>query len=146
MKLILQQDVRHLGLMGDVVKVRPGYGRNFLIPRGLAVIADERNVRRLEHQKQMAQSRADKERAKAEELAQQISANPVSLIREAGEDEKLFGSVTNRDIADALASVGIEVDRRRINMPTPIKTLGRFEVTVDVGRGVKANVVVFVQL
>jgi large subunit ribosomal protein L9 len=145
MKVILQKDVDNLGQLGDVVKVRDGYGRNFLIPRGMAVIADERNVRRLEHQKRIAQAKASKEKAKSEALAALIVAEPISLTREAGEDERLYGSVTNRDIAELLAEKGIEVDRRRIVIDSPIKTLGRFEVAIKLPRGVKASLVVFVQ-
>jgi large subunit ribosomal protein L9 len=145
MKVILQKDVNNLGQLGDVVRVRDGYGRNFLIPRGMAVIADERNVRRLEHQKRIAQAKASKEKAKSEALAALIVAEPISLTREAGEDERLYGSVTNRDIAELLAEKGIEVDRRRIVIDSPIKTLGRFEVAIKLPRGVKASLVVFVQ-
>ena len=145
MKVILQQDVANLGEMGQIVRVKDGYGRNFLIPRGFAVIADERNVRRLNHQQSIAQAKAAKEMAVAEELAKKISDTHVSITREAGEDEKLFGAVTNRDIAEGLAAAGVEVDRRKIELSEPVKSLGRFEVKVGLSRGVKATVVVFVQ-
>ena len=145
MKVILQHDVKHLGQMGDLVKVKDGYGRNFLIPRGMAVIADERNQRRLKHQTDMAEAKSAKERAVSEALAKQVEENPISIIRESGEDDKLFGAVTNRDIAEALAAKGIELDRRKIHLEEPIKTLGRFEVVASLDRGVKANIIVFVQ-
>jgi len=145
MKVILQQDLANLGEMGQIVKVKDGYGRNFLIPRGIAIIADERNVRRLKHQQSIAQAKAAKETAAAEEIAKKISDTQISITREAGEDDKLFGAVTNRDIAESLNQAGIEVDRRKIELSEPIKSLGRFEVNVGLTRGVKATVVVFVQ-
>ena len=145
MKVILQQDVANLGDMGQIVRVKDGYGRNFLIPRGFAVIADERNVRRLNHQQSIAQAKAAKETEAAEAIAKQISETQISITREAGEDDKLFGAVTNRDIADSLKEAGIEVDRRKIELSEPIKSLGRFEVSIGLNRGVKATVVVFVQ-
>ena len=145
MKVILQQDVKNLGLMGDMVKVKDGYGRNFLIPRGMAVIADERNQRRLKHQTEMAEFKAAKERSVSEALAKQIEDNPISIVRESGEDDKLFGAVTNRDIAESLSEKGITLDRRKIHLDEPIKSLGRFEVVASLDRGVKAKIIVFVQ-
>ena len=145
MKVILQQDVANLGEMGQIVRVKDGYGRNYLLPRGFAVIADERNVRRLKHQQGIAQAKAAKETEAAEAIAKQISETQISITREAGEDDKLFGAVTNRDIAEGLAASGIEVDRRKIELSEPIKALGRFEINISLSRGVKATVVVFVQ-
>ncbi len=146
MKVILQKDTKNLGLMGDIVKVKDGYGRNYLIPRGLAVIADERNVRHLNHQKAIAQAKALKETDAAKAVAAQIAETQLTITREAGEeDDKLFGAVTNRDIAEALAEKGVEVDRRRIHLAEPIKSLGRFEVEISLNRGIKATVIVFVQ-
>lgn len=146
MKVILQQDVKKLGEMGQVVRVKDGYGRNYLIPRGLAVVADERNVRHLEHQQRMAQAKAAKELAKSQALADKIKETQITITREAGEeDDKLFGSVTNRDIAEALAAEGIELDRRKIRLSDQIKTLGRHEVEAVLDRGVKATITVFVQ-
>jgi large subunit ribosomal protein L9 len=104
MKVILQKDVPHLGVIGDLVKVKDGYGRNYLLPRGLAVLANESNTRQLNHQKRVAQTLAAKQLAAAEAAAKTISSTPVAFKLEAGEDEKLFGSVTSRDIAEALAA------------------------------------------
>jgi large subunit ribosomal protein L9 len=145
MKVILQKDVEHLGQIGQIVRVKDGFGRNYLIPRGMAVVADERNVRRLNHQTRIAQAKAKKELGVAQELAQKILDTQVSVTREAGEDDKLFGAVTKRDIADGLKELGVEVDRRRIQLAEPIKSLGRFEVEISLDRGVKAMVIVFVQ-
>jgi large subunit ribosomal protein L9 len=144
MLVILQQDVPKLGHVGAIVKVRDGYGRNFLVPRGLAVIADERNVHRLEHQKRMAAAKAAKELAKAQALADQLVANAVTIRRQAGEDGKLFGAVTNRDVAEAFTADGFELDRRAIQLEEPIKTLGMFNIPVKLDRGIQATIKVYV--
>ncbi len=144
MIVILQQDVPKLGNVGDIVKVRDGFGRNFLVPRGLAVIADERNVRRLEHQKRMAAAKAAKELAKAQALADQLVANAVTIRRQAGEDGKLFGAVTNRDVAEAFSADGFELDRRSIQLEEPIKNLGKFNIPVKLDRGIQATIKVYV--
>ena len=144
MLVILQQDVPKLGHVGDIVKVRDGYGRNFLVPRGLGVIADERNVRRLEHQKRMAAAKATKELAKAQELADQLVANAVTIRRKAGEDGKIFGAVTNRDVAEAFSADGFTLDRRAIQLEDPIKTLGMFNIPVKLDRGIQAPIKVYV--
>jgi len=108
MKVILQEDVANLGATGDVVEVADGYGRNFLLPRSLAVLADERNRRRLDHQKRLAAARQAKIVASARDLAGRISGTAVSIKRQAADDDKkIFGSVTNQDIAEALAAQGV---------------------------------------
>ncbi len=106
MKVILQSNVPNLGELGDVVEVKDGYGRNYLIPRGLALLADERNVRRLEHQKRLIAHKKSKLIARSKEMAGRLAETPISIKRQAGEEGKLFGAVTNRDIADALAAEG----------------------------------------
>ena len=130
MKLILREDVPNLGRGGEVVEVKPGYGRNFLLPRGLAVAATPRNVRELEHQKQVAAAKAAKMKASAEAVAKRLADTPVTLKRKVGEQDKLYGSVTAMDIAEALATRGLSVDRRSIDLVEPIKTTGDFEVPV----------------
>ena len=130
MKLILREDVENLGKGGDLVDVKPGYGRNFLLPRGLAVTANPRNVRELEHQKAVASAKAAKLKASAEAVAKRLAETPVVLRRKAGEQDKLFGSVTASDIAEALAARGLQLDRRSIDLAEPIKTIGDFEVPV----------------
>ena len=144
MRVILQKDVSNLGQVGDIVKVRDGYGRNFLIPRGLALLADERNVSRLDHQKKVASARAAKELASSKAIAEKLEKNAVTIRQQVGEDGKLFGSVTNRDIAEAFAADGFELDRRAIVLDEPIRSLGRFQVPVKLERGVQATITVYV--
>jgi large subunit ribosomal protein L9 len=130
MKLILREDVENLGRGGDVVDVKPGYGRNFLLPRGLAVAANTKNLREIEHQQGVASAKAAKLKASAEAIAKRLSETPVTLKRKVGEQDKLFGSVTALDVAEALAARGLQIDRRSIDLADPIKTVGDFEVGV----------------
>jgi large subunit ribosomal protein L9 len=144
MKLILREDVENLGKGGELVDVKPGYGRNFLLPRGLAVAANPRNVRELEHQKKIAEAKAAKMKASAEAVAKRLAETPVTLKRKVGEQDKLYGSVTALDVVEALAARGLQLDRRTIDLPEPIKTVGEFEVAVKLHREVvgKAKVTV----
>jgi large subunit ribosomal protein L9 len=130
MKVILREDVENLGKGGEVVDVKPGYGRNFLLPRGLAVVANPKNVHEIEHQKQIASAKAAKQKASAEAVAKRLADTPVVLRRKVGEQDKLYGSVTALDVAEALASRGLQIDRRSIDLAEPIKTLGEFDVPV----------------
>lgn len=130
MKLILREDVENLGKGGELVDVKPGYGRNFLLPRGLAVVANPKNVRELEHQKSVASAKAAKLKASAEAVAKRLKETPVTLKRKVGEQDKLYGSVTALDIAEALSARGLTIDRRSIDLADPIKTVGEFEVPV----------------
>ena len=136
MKLILREDVEHLGKGGDLVDVKPGYGRNFLLPRRLAVAANPKNVRELEHQKRSAEAKAAKLRASAEAVAKRLADTPVTLKRKVGEQDKLYGSVTALDIVEALATRGLQLDRRTVDLAEPIKTVGEFEVAVKLHREV----------
>ncbi|HEY6098326.1 MAG TPA: 50S ribosomal protein L9 [Anaeromyxobacter sp.] len=136
MKVILREDVENLGKGGEVVDVKPGYGRNFLLPRGLAVLANPKNVREVEHQKQIASAKAAKQKASAEAVAKRLADTPVVLRRKVGEQDKLYGSVTALDVAEALAARGLQVDRRSIDLADPIKTVGDFEVPVKLHREV----------
>ncbi len=145
MDVILREDVADLGNVGDIVKVKPGFARNFLLPRGLAVIADKRNVRVLEHQKRVAADKRDRDRRQAESVAQRLSSARVTIKARAGEEGKLFGSVTNLDIEKALAQQGFTVERRRIRLEEPIKALGEFVVLVQLGVGVSSQVTVVVE-
>lgn len=144
MRVILKDEVPNLGDAGDIVKVAPGYGRNFLLPRGLAIPASEGSVRELEHQKRVADAIRRKQLAGSKELAARLENSAVSIRREAGDDDRLFGSVTNRDVADALAAEGIEVDRRSIQLGEPIKSIGLFTVPIRLHREVTASVRVYV--
>ena len=136
MKVILREDVENLGRGGEVVDVKPGYGRNFLLPRGLAVAANPKNVRELDHQKQIAQAKAAKMKASAEAVAKRLAETPVTLKRKVGEQDKLYGSVTALDIVEALAARGLQLERRTIVLPEPLKTVGEFEVPVKLHREV----------
>ncbi len=136
MKLILREDVENLGKGGELVDVKPGYGRNYLLPRGLAVVANPKNVRELDHQKKIAEAKAAKARASAEAVAKRLADTPVTLKRKVGEQEKLYGSVTALDIVEALAARGLALDRRMIDLPEPIKSIGDHEVAVKLHREV----------
>lgn len=144
MRVILKGEVPNLGDAGDIVKVSPGYSRNFLFPRGLAIPASEGSVKELEHQKRVADSIRRKQLAAAKELAARLENSAVSIRREAGDDDRLFGSVTNRDVVDALAAEGVEVDRRSVTLAEPIKTIGLFTVPIRLHREVTASVRVYV--
>jgi large subunit ribosomal protein L9 len=145
MKVILREDVDNLGKGGELVEVKPGYGRNYLIPRGLAVIANPRNIKDVEHQKAVASAKAAKRLASAQALAKRLSETPVALHRKVGEQDKLYGSVTAMDVAEALAARGLQIDRRSIDLPEPIKTLGDFEVGVKLHSEVVGKVKVKVE-
>ena len=136
MKLILREDVEHLGKGGELVEVKPGYGRNYLLPRGLAVAANPKNVRELDHQRKIAEAKATKLKASAEAVSKRLADTPVTLKRKVGEQDKLYGSVTALDIVEALAARGLNLDRRTIDLAEPLKTVGDFEVPVKLHREV----------
>jgi large subunit ribosomal protein L9 len=138
MQIILTQDVPNLGKAGELVSVRPGYGRNYLVPRGLAVSATVRNKNRLDHEKAVIERRVAKERASATELATRINGMTLQFERMVGEDEKLFGSVTNRDITEQLKKAGIEIDHRWVQLDQAVKALGKYETTIRLAAGVTA--------
>lgn len=140
MKVILREDVPNLGKAGELTSVRDGYGRNFLIPRGKAVPASEKNVRQLEHQKRVIAAQQAKLRASAEAVAAKLAAVELTIARKVGEQDKLYGSVTNKDLAEALAAKGVPVDRHEIQLEEPIRALGTFEVPVRLGAGVTGTV------
>lgn len=146
MRIILREDVPNLGKSGELVNVKDGFGRNYLLPRKLAVIASEQNVRQLEHEKQVIANRQAKLKAGAQAAAGKISNVSVTIKRKVGEAQKegevakLYGSVTALDIAEALASAGHQIDRRTIHLPEPIKTLGTHEVEIRMHRDVTAKV------
>jgi len=144
MRVILNKEVKNLGEAGEIVNVAPGYGRNYLIPQGLAIPASKGSVQQAEHQQRMGDAIRRKQLNSAKELGARIEETAVSIRREAGEDDKLFGSVTNRDIAEALASEGVTVDRRIIQVEEPIKAIGLYTVPIRLHRDVTANVRVFV--
>ena len=139
-EVILRDDVPSLGKIGQVVRVKPGYARNFLFPRGLAVEANRKNLHVLEHQKRVIGAKAERERTAAEGVAQKLDGLKLTVQARAGEDGRLFGSVTNLDLERLLADKGFHVDRRRIELAEPIKQLGTYPVVVQVGRDVRATV------
>ncbi len=139
MQVILTQDVAHLGKAGELVSVKPGFGRNYLVPNGMAVSATVRNKNRLDHEKALIERGVEKEKTTAGELATKINAMTLQFERVVGEDEKLFGSVTPRDIADQLKRANVEIDHRWIQLDQPVKALGKYEVPVRLAAGVIAN-------
>jgi large subunit ribosomal protein L9 len=130
MKVILREDVDKLGKAGEIVKVADGYGRNFLIPKNFAVQANPRNLKTLEHDRAVIEARAKKARKAAEGVAEKLAAVSLKLTARAGEEGKLFGAITSRDIADALEKQGTPVDRKLIQLAEPIKQLGDYKVKV----------------
>lgn len=144
MRVILREDMDNLGKAGEVVSVRPGYGRNYLLPQGLAVPATEKDVARLQHEQRTIAARVAKLAKELQSEADRLSQVSVSLTRAVGEEDKLYGSVTNRDIADALAEQGIKIDAKKIQLVEPIKTLGMSTVEVKLGRNVTASIKVWV--
>jgi large subunit ribosomal protein L9 len=139
MQLILLQDVQNLGQAGELVSVRPGYGRNYLVPRGFAVTATVLNKNRLEHEKAVIARKVEKERATANDLATRINGMTLQFERQVGEDERLFGSVTSRDIAEQLKRANVEIDHRWVQLDSAVKALGKYEVPVRLAAGVIAQ-------
>jgi len=144
MKVILNQDVEQVGQAGDIVEVSPGFSRNYLIPRGFAVTATTRSVKQLEHSKRLVADRIAGNRKDAMALKDSLEKVACKIAREAGEEDKLFGSVTTRDITAALADEGFEIDHRKIKLESPIKHLGIYHVDVKMAAEVVAQVKVWV--
>ncbi len=139
-QVVLRDDVENLGRSGELVRVKPGYARNYLLPRGLAAVATHGNVAQIEHEKKVAIARASKLRQAAQGRASELASVTVEIAAQAGENQKLFGSVGPRDIAQALAQKGFEVDRRKVALAEPIKELGEYDVPVKLGYEVNATV------
>jgi large subunit ribosomal protein L9 len=145
MKVILSQDVRSLGKVGDLVRVADGYARNFLIPRRLAMIATEDRVKEFKHLQSVADAKKKKATVAAKKVADKLAGQTVTLRVQAGENDKLFGSVTNNDIANELTKAGFSVERRDIHIEEPIKVLGQYRVKVKIASGVESEVKVNVE-
>jgi large subunit ribosomal protein L9 len=145
MEVILKEDVVNLGFRGEVVKVADGYARNYLLPRKLAMQATDTNKAVIEQMKTSAARRSAGEKAKAEEFAAKLDAVALTFTRKVGEAGHLFGSVTSADVATELAAQGIEVDRRKIQLGEPLKSIGEFTVAVRLHREVTAHIKVKVQ-
>ena len=133
MELILKKTVDTLGEEGDIVKVKPGYARNYLIPKEIAVIANKSNRAILEQEKAVIEKRREKQRQESEALSKKIAGTTITVEHRVGDEEKLFGSVTAADIAEKLTEMDIQVDKKNIQLSEPIKTLGEFVVPVKVG-------------
>jgi large subunit ribosomal protein L9 len=143
-QVILQQDVATLGKTGELVKVRPGYARNYLLPNSIAMPATSKNVNRIEHEKKAAEARNAKAKAEAQEQAKKIGAVSLTLARKAGDEGKLYGAVTTKEIESALKEKGVEVDRRKIQLAEPIKVVGEYELPIKLGYDVVATIKVAV--
>jgi len=145
MKVILREDVYNLGKSGELVTVKDGYARNFLLPRNLAMLANEANVRQLQHEKSVIELRQAKMKSAAQELGKKFDGASVKITRKVGEQDKLYGSVTALDVAEALAAANLKVERRMIHLPEPIRSIGTFEVELRLHREVTAKVQVVVE-
>ncbi|MBV70184.1 MAG: 50S ribosomal protein L9 [Myxococcales bacterium] len=144
MQVILREDVNHLGEVGDLVTVKAGYARNFLLPRGLAVQANDRQVRRVEHEKRIIEARVAKARRGAEDEARKLNEVVITVEKSAGENGKLFGSVTAMEIEALLRDNGFKIDRRRIQLDENIKSLGEYDLGIKLHRDVVATIKVLV--
>jgi len=144
MEVILKEDVPKLGSRGDVVKVAEGYGRNYLLPHKLAIRSSAANKAVVEQMKEAAVRRSAKEKSGAEELAKRFEGVSVNFTRRSGENDQLFGSVTSGDIAEALAKKGFDVDRRKIQIHDPLKTIGEFTVPIRLHKDVTTHLKVII--
>ncbi len=144
MKVILLEDVANVGKIGDAVEVKNGYARNFLIPRNLAVVASSRNLKAHQHQLQAIERKVAMVISDAQTMGEKLSGVTVTLTRKAGDTGRLFGSVTNMDVADALANDGITIDRKDVLLVDPIKELGDFDVSIKLPHEVSATIKVTV--
>jgi large subunit ribosomal protein L9 len=138
-QVILQQDIDKIGKSGELVRVRPGFARNYLLPRQLAVPATTAAVRRIEHEKAVALARAEKGKKEARDVADKLGALLIKIAQKAGEDGRLFGSVTAKDIESAVKAQGVTVDRKRIQLLEPIKNVGNYDVPVKLVSDVMAT-------
>ena len=140
MEVILREHVDNLGRRGDIVKVTPGYARNYLLPRKLALAVTDNNKRQIEREKKLAEARDMEEKSAAEAVAGRIAALDIEIARRVGENDTLYGSVTSADIAQALKDKGFEIDKRKIVLADPLKALGETTVPVKIHRDVTAQV------
>lgn len=145
MKVILKENIENLGLIGDIVKVAPGYARNYLVPKGFAIEATEKNAKALDHAKRQLAYKKDKALESARNLATKLEGLSIELVHQAGEEGKLFGSVTNMEIAAYLAEKGFDIDRKKIVLAEPIKQLGEAAAVVKIHPEVVANLKVSVK-
>jgi large subunit ribosomal protein L9 len=142
MKVILKEDIPRLGTMGETVHVAPGYGRNYLIPQGKAVLASSKNLKELEHQRQLILRKAELIRKDAESFAEKFRGLTLTLARKVKDEDKIYGSVSVSDISQALEEAGVEIERKLIKLDEPIRSLGEFQVPVKVHADVTAELTV----
>jgi large subunit ribosomal protein L9 len=145
MELILKETISSLGREGDVITVKSGYGRNYLLPQGKALLANRENLAIVEQNRAIIAAKLEKEQKVSEKIAKKISGLDIVIQQLAGDDERLFGSVTNADICDKLAELNVKMDKKQIVLPDPIKTLGETKVQVKVGFQVTTEITVKVQ-
>lgn len=139
MRVVLKDDVKNIGKMGQIVDVADGYARNYLVPRGLAIEANTKNIRSLEHEKRIIQEKAKKIKDSTQDLSNKISAITLTIKARAGEEGKLFGSVTTMDIAELLKNEGIGIDKKKISLDEPIKRLGSYIVNIKLHPEISAQ-------
>ena len=139
LQVVLQTNVDKVGDSGELVKVRPGFARNYLIPRGLAVPATTAAVNRINHEKAVALAKADKNKKEMQAFAEKINALKLTLSRSVGEDDKLFGSVTSKEIENAAKAAGVAIDRKKMHLAEPLKALGTFEIPIKLMTDVTAT-------
>ncbi|MGQ9630658.1 MAG: 50S ribosomal protein L9 [bacterium] len=144
MKVILRENVENVGSAGDVVDVKRGYAKNYLIPRNLAFAASKANLKALEKRKQLLEDKAEKRLREKRRIAERIESTSITLSLRFGEGGKAFGSITSQDIAEALAAQGLEIDHRKVGLSEPIKNIGSFKVPLSIDEGVTANLRVWV--
>lgn len=142
MEVILNKTIDNLGYAGDIVKVKPGYARNYLIPQQLAMPVNKQNLAILKQQKDAFEARLEKERKEAEELSGKLNGVVVEIARQVGEEDRLFGSVTSADIAEKLAEMGIAIDKKAVALAEPIKSIGENKVSVKVGYQITTEIIV----
>jgi len=144
MKVILKKDFEKVGKVGDVVKVKDGYARNYLIPQGIALKADTSNIKLLEAERKLVQTRLDKDKKSAEKLAEELSKISCTATVTVGEEDKVFGSVTSQTIADLLKDKGVEIDKKKILLDEPIKALGIYTIPIKLHSDVEAKIKLWV--
>jgi large subunit ribosomal protein L9 len=145
MKVLLKEDVIKLGSVGDEVEVKDGYGRNFLIPTGKALLATPKNVKQFRHQKSIVDHKVRKLRGSAQDVADRLAKLSLSIKKKVGEQGKLFGSVTSQEIAELVSAKGVEIDRRKIQLGEPIRSLGEFKIPVKLHPQVIAEMTLIVK-
>jgi len=143
-RVVLRENVDRLGQVGDVVTVADGYGRNYLLPKRMAVVADSGKVKQIEHEKRVIQARQEKIRRELELIAKRLNSTSCTIAAFAGEEDKLFGSVGPTDIVQALADGGIEIERKWVQLEEPIKELGVFSVPIEIAKGIEARLKLWV--